>query len=184
MKVPKTLYAKTPDGLYIAYQDVGTGSIPLVFFNGMYSHIEIYWEWRQFARFVERLALQDAHVMMRPAVERWPPVRRARGAKYLARADAPIVLPVRRRRCRLVQAFHFGEHEARYPGIPGEAAHNRLHVRPAGPAQHEHGQVSRRPGEQRVGGFPAAIRIKPFPREPAREPEASALGRGEREGVA
>jgi len=56
MKVPKTLYAKTSDGLYIAYQDVGTGPDALVLVNGMYSHIEIYWEWPQFARFVERLA--------------------------------------------------------------------------------------------------------------------------------
>jgi class 3 adenylate cyclase len=53
---PPIHYAKTVDGLYIAYQDVGTGSMPLVFFNGMYSHIEVYWEWPQFARFVRRLA--------------------------------------------------------------------------------------------------------------------------------
>ena len=54
--VPPIHYARTVDGLYIAYQDVGTGTIPLVFFNGMYSHIEVYWEWPQFARFVSRLA--------------------------------------------------------------------------------------------------------------------------------
>ena len=53
---PPIHYAKTVDGLYIAYQDVGPGAIPLVFFNGMYSHIEVYWEWSQFARFVRRLA--------------------------------------------------------------------------------------------------------------------------------
>ncbi len=54
--VPQTRWAKTPDGLYIAYQDVGSGPIALVLVNGMYSHIEVYWEWPQFARFVERLA--------------------------------------------------------------------------------------------------------------------------------
>jgi len=53
--VPQTRWAKTPDGLYIAYQDVGSGPA-LVLVNGMYSHIEVYWEWPQFARFVERLA--------------------------------------------------------------------------------------------------------------------------------
>jgi class 3 adenylate cyclase len=53
--VPQVHWAKTPDGLYIAYQDVGSGPA-LVLVNGMYSHIEVYWEWPQFARFVERLA--------------------------------------------------------------------------------------------------------------------------------
>ena len=53
--VPQARWAKTPDGLYIAYQDVGSGPA-LVLVNGMYSHIEIYWEWPQFARFVTRLA--------------------------------------------------------------------------------------------------------------------------------
>ena len=53
--VPQTRWARTPDGLYIAYQDVGSGPA-LVLVNGMYSHIEVYWEWPQFARFVERLA--------------------------------------------------------------------------------------------------------------------------------
>ena len=52
---PPIHYAKTVDGLYIAYQDIGSGPA-LVLVNGMYSHIEIYWEWPQFARFVRRLA--------------------------------------------------------------------------------------------------------------------------------
>ena len=54
-KVPQVRWARTPDGLYIAYQDVGSGPA-LVLVNGMYSHIEVYWEWPHFARFVERLA--------------------------------------------------------------------------------------------------------------------------------
>ena len=52
---PPVRWAQTPDGLYIAYQDIGSGPA-LVLVNGMYSHIEVYWEWPQFARFVERLA--------------------------------------------------------------------------------------------------------------------------------
>ncbi len=39
---PPIHYAKTVDGLYIAYQDVGDGPIALVLINGMYSHIEVY----------------------------------------------------------------------------------------------------------------------------------------------
>jgi class 3 adenylate cyclase/pimeloyl-ACP methyl ester carboxylesterase len=64
---PPIHYAKTADGLYIAYQDIGTSQIPLVFVNGMYSHIEIYWEWIQFARFVSRLGthLRVLHLDLR-----------------------------------------------------------------------------------------------------------------------
>ena len=63
---PPIHYAKTVDGLYIAYQDVGSGPA-LVLVNGMYSHIEVYWEWPQFARFVERLAtrLRVLHLDLR-----------------------------------------------------------------------------------------------------------------------
>jgi class 3 adenylate cyclase/pimeloyl-ACP methyl ester carboxylesterase len=53
--VPQVHWARTPDGLYIAYQDLGSGPA-LVLVNGMYSHIEVYWEWPQFARFVRRLS--------------------------------------------------------------------------------------------------------------------------------
>jgi class 3 adenylate cyclase len=53
--IPKTRWAKTSDGLYIAYQDVGSGPA-LVLLNGMYSHVEVYWEWPQFASFVEHLS--------------------------------------------------------------------------------------------------------------------------------
>jgi class 3 adenylate cyclase len=54
--VPKTRWAKTVDGLYIAYQDFGEGDDTVIVINGMYSHIEIYWEWPQVARFFNRLA--------------------------------------------------------------------------------------------------------------------------------
>jgi class 3 adenylate cyclase len=64
---PPIRYAKTVDGLYIAYQDVGFGQVPLVVVNGMYSNIEIYWEWPQFARFIRRLAtrLRVLHLDLR-----------------------------------------------------------------------------------------------------------------------
>jgi class 3 adenylate cyclase/pimeloyl-ACP methyl ester carboxylesterase len=54
--IPKTRWAKTVDGFYIAYQDFGEGPHTIVFINGMYSHIEIYWEWPQVARFFNRLS--------------------------------------------------------------------------------------------------------------------------------
>ncbi len=51
-----TRWARTVDGLYIAYQDFGEGEDTLVFIDGMYSHVEIYWEWPQVAHFFSRLA--------------------------------------------------------------------------------------------------------------------------------
>ena len=54
--VPKTRWAKTVDGVWIAYHDIGTGPLTLIFTNDMYSHLEVYWELPQFARFMHRLA--------------------------------------------------------------------------------------------------------------------------------
>ncbi len=54
--VPKTRWAKTVDGLWIAYHDIGKGPLTLIFTNDMYSHLEVYWELPQFARFMKRLA--------------------------------------------------------------------------------------------------------------------------------
>jgi class 3 adenylate cyclase/pimeloyl-ACP methyl ester carboxylesterase len=54
--VPKTRWAKTVDGVWIAYHDIGKGPLTLIFTNDMYSHLEVYWELPQFARFMNRLA--------------------------------------------------------------------------------------------------------------------------------
>jgi class 3 adenylate cyclase len=54
--VPKTRWARTIDGVWIAYHDIGQGPLTLVFTNSMYSHLEVYWELPQFARFMNRLA--------------------------------------------------------------------------------------------------------------------------------
>jgi class 3 adenylate cyclase len=54
--VPKTRWAKTVDGVWIAYHDIGKGSLTLIFTNDMYSHLEVYWELPQFVRFMNRLA--------------------------------------------------------------------------------------------------------------------------------
>jgi len=54
--VPKTRWAETVDGVWIAYQDIGHGPHTLVFTNSMYSHLEVYWELPQFAHFMNRLA--------------------------------------------------------------------------------------------------------------------------------
>jgi len=54
--VPKTRWAKTVDGVWIAYHDIGKGPLTLIFTNSMYSHLEVYWELPEFARFMNRLA--------------------------------------------------------------------------------------------------------------------------------
>src|SRR4051794_15707195 len=53
--IPATQYAKTPDGVHIAYQVFGQGDIDLVLVEGFVSHVEIIWEYPAAAAFFERL---------------------------------------------------------------------------------------------------------------------------------
>jgi pimeloyl-ACP methyl ester carboxylesterase len=53
---PETLYAKTTDGVHIAYQVVGKGSIDVVFVMGWTTNIEALWEEPSLAKFLARLA--------------------------------------------------------------------------------------------------------------------------------
>ena len=56
MDIPKTRWAKTIDGAYIAYQDFGEGPVTLVVIHGWVSHLEVDWEQPRYARFMRRLA--------------------------------------------------------------------------------------------------------------------------------
>jgi pimeloyl-ACP methyl ester carboxylesterase len=56
VEIPETHYAKTPDGVHIAYQAVGDGPIDLVLVPGLFSQVEHHWEEPSFARFMHRLA--------------------------------------------------------------------------------------------------------------------------------
>ena len=44
------------DGVHIAYQAVGDGPIDLVYTQGIWSNLEIMWEWPAWARYLEQLA--------------------------------------------------------------------------------------------------------------------------------
>ena len=54
--VPDTRYAKTADGLHIAYQVVGGGPPDVIYANSFMSHIEVSWEYPRAAGFYERMA--------------------------------------------------------------------------------------------------------------------------------
>ncbi len=54
--VPETRYAKSPDGVHIAYQVIGDSPIDLVLAPGFVSHVEHSWEDPAMARFLTRLA--------------------------------------------------------------------------------------------------------------------------------
>jgi len=56
MEVPKTRWAKTIDGVYLAYQVFGEGPTDLLYVPGWHSHLEIYWEQPLYAGFMRRLA--------------------------------------------------------------------------------------------------------------------------------
>jgi len=53
---PETRYAKTADGVHIAYQTVGEGPPDIVYANSFTGHIEVSWEYARAARFYERMA--------------------------------------------------------------------------------------------------------------------------------
>ena len=53
---PPTRYAKTVDGLHIAYQVLGEGPVDLVYAPGWISNIECVWEMPDLGDFLRRLA--------------------------------------------------------------------------------------------------------------------------------
>ena len=55
-EVPETRYAKTPDGVSIAYQVVGDGPVDIVYSSGIWSNLEMMWEHPPWARYLRRLA--------------------------------------------------------------------------------------------------------------------------------
>jgi pimeloyl-ACP methyl ester carboxylesterase len=53
---PETRYAKTADGVHIAYQVVGDGPVDMVFVMGWVTNVEAMWDDPDFARFLGRLS--------------------------------------------------------------------------------------------------------------------------------
>ena len=56
MNVPETRYARTADGVHVAYQVVGDGPVDMVFVMGWVTNVEAMWDEPNFARFLDRLA--------------------------------------------------------------------------------------------------------------------------------
>jgi pimeloyl-ACP methyl ester carboxylesterase len=56
MKAPETRYAKTTDGVHIAYQVFGEGPVDLVWVMGWTSNIEAMWDEPNLARFLSKIA--------------------------------------------------------------------------------------------------------------------------------
>jgi pimeloyl-ACP methyl ester carboxylesterase/class 3 adenylate cyclase len=52
----KSIRYAVHDGVHIAYQVVGDGPIDLVYSSGIWSNLEIMWEWPAWARYLNRLA--------------------------------------------------------------------------------------------------------------------------------
>jgi class 3 adenylate cyclase len=55
-EVPETRYAKTHDGVHVAYEVFGQGPLDIVFANSWCSHIELSWDRPAIAHFYERLS--------------------------------------------------------------------------------------------------------------------------------
>lgn len=56
MNVPDTKYAKTSDGLFVAYQVIGEGPVDLLLVPGYMSNLELNWDLPAFANLLRRLA--------------------------------------------------------------------------------------------------------------------------------
>ncbi len=56
MQIPETRYATTEDGVHIAYQVAGTGSLDVLLVDTWVHHVEAVWDFPDFARFLRRLA--------------------------------------------------------------------------------------------------------------------------------
>jgi DNA-binding SARP family transcriptional activator/pimeloyl-ACP methyl ester carboxylesterase len=54
--VPQTRYARTEDGIHVAYQVIGEGERDIVFVPALMSHLELLWEDHETADFFRRLA--------------------------------------------------------------------------------------------------------------------------------
>jgi class 3 adenylate cyclase len=59
---PETLYAKTSDDVWIAYQTLGEGPVDLMVFFSWVSHLEVYWEQPRIAKMLQSFA-KDARVI-------------------------------------------------------------------------------------------------------------------------
>jgi class 3 adenylate cyclase len=62
--VPETRYAKTADGVYIAYTVAGTGPVDLVYVSGWYSRSDLSWEQPLDAKFLRSLASFSRLIML------------------------------------------------------------------------------------------------------------------------
>ena len=56
MNIPETRYAKTADGVHIAYQVLGDGPTDLIYVSGWISNVDLNWTSPDYARFLRRLA--------------------------------------------------------------------------------------------------------------------------------
>jgi class 3 adenylate cyclase len=56
VEIPETRYAKTSDGVHIAYQVVGEGPFDFVYVGPWVTHVEYRWELPQYASYLRRIA--------------------------------------------------------------------------------------------------------------------------------
>jgi class 3 adenylate cyclase len=57
MGIPETRYARTKDGVHIAYQVLGAGPVDLVYVNSSFtSDVELMWEWAPYAEWLRGLS--------------------------------------------------------------------------------------------------------------------------------
>ena len=63
MEIPETRYAKTSDGVYIAYQVLGNGPVDFIYVPPRFSHLEQRWGEPRYARYLRRIASLSRLIM-------------------------------------------------------------------------------------------------------------------------
>ena len=116
VSAPETRYARTADGLHIAYQLVGDGPVDIVYVAGWFSNVDLIWDVPEIAPFLRRLAARPPADRVRSARDR--PVRRCRG-----------VAPPRRDARRRLLRDGCGRLRARHPDRADDRRGHRLPVR-------------------------------------------------------
>ena len=70
MESPESRYAKTLDGVYIAYQTVGDGPIDIVWQFDWLGNVDTIWEYRPSAEWFRGLASFSRLILYRPSRNR------------------------------------------------------------------------------------------------------------------
>jgi pimeloyl-ACP methyl ester carboxylesterase len=108
VELPKTRYARSADGAYIAFQVFGEGPVDLLWISPWFSDVELLWEYQPIHRFFKEMASFARVILMdqrgiglsdkiRGFADRSRPSRARRAAWPSSSAPGSVLWPDRHR---------------------------------------------------------------------------------------